>query len=136
MSLLKIKLDKIYRFIAISWSEPSWQFEKPTVLLAPVIRYTTNYDGADGLIENTAIDLCLAYEDTGYIEKNLSSFDQDEFNWRGWTLENLKRRAREQLAGKESIRKNYTVKVEYIRFQQCKDRPEEIEFEYVATQKG
>ena len=92
---MKVKDGDVVEFLAIEWDEPQWDFDHPCVILKPVIEYSPNGESAEHMIEEMAITLSCEDE----IE------DEDvsqEFDWRGWKLETLRKVAKERLAGKDT----------------------------------
>ena len=92
---MEIKAGDTVDFVAISWTEPQWDFDYPTVLLEPIIRYDPNGGGCWGIIENTAIDYC-GFD--GMEDEDVSQ----EFNCRGWKLDRLKKVAKDRISGKDT----------------------------------
>lgn len=90
-----IKDGDVVEFIAISWDEPQWDFDYPTVVIAPCIKYSSCGESCEGMIENMACDIScdieLKDEDTA-----------TEFAWRGWKIDRLKRVIRERFNGKDT----------------------------------
>lgn len=112
-------LNKPIRFLAIEWTEPSWEFDHPTVVLKPAIRYSPSGDSAEGMIEDLAIDMCPY---AGEARWELSDEDvSHEFAWRGWSISNLKRVAAQCLRGKRFPVKNYRVTETWIKFHPDED---------------
>lgn len=120
---MKANNNDIIEFLAISWNE-GWEFDYPTVLLEPIIRYSPNGDPCDSMIEDTAIDLSLGDE--------LKNEDvSEEFEWRGWSLKNLKKVAKERINGKDTWKtKIREVLYQKIRFYETED---DMEFEILET---
>ncbi len=108
----KIKDGDVVEFTAISWDEPQWDFDYPTVVIAPCFRYSSNGESCEGMIENLAIeascDIELKNEDT-----------VKEFEWRGWKIDRLKRVISERLKGKDiwktKIREVVRQKVQFFK---------------------
>jgi len=92
--MAQIKAGDKVKFLAISWDEPHWEFDHPTVVLKPLIRYSPNGEGCEGLIEELAIDICV--EDVE--DEDIS----EEFDWRKWKLSTLNKVAKERLEGKDT----------------------------------
>lgn len=128
---MKVKHNEIVEFLAISWSEPQWEFDHPTVVLKPFIQYSSNGEDCEMMIEDMAIDVAI---DADTIIGNGDIKDDDvsqEFEWRGWRLEYLRRVARERLAGKDTWKtKIRNVVKQKIRFYKQGD---EMEFEVMET---
>lgn len=91
---MQIKNNDIIEFLAISWDEPAWEFDHPTVVLKPFIAYFSDGRSCEQVLEDMAISLCcnvaVANEDVSH-----------EFDWRGWKLSTLRRVAKNRLAGKD-----------------------------------
>jgi hypothetical protein len=118
--MLKIELGKPVRFLAVQWQE-DWEFDFPAVLLEPVLRYDPNGGGAEGLIEDAAIDTCLALESGEPLWDENDSTTTEEFAWRGWNLKNLRRVAREALNGKDFPVKCYEAEEVFYTFKKLDD---------------
>ena len=92
---MKVDDGDIVEFIGISWDEPQWEFDYPSVILKPIIKYSSSGTSCDTMIENMAIDLCCEID---LEDDNI----EDEFKWRGWDLSRLNRVVRERLNGKDT----------------------------------
>lgn len=93
----------------LEWIDPYWEFDNPTVVLAPIYREfeTTHTEGA---IEDVLLDICC--DETAPIF--IGGIDGP----RRWNVATLKRRFREAIAGKEFPERNYRaqrVKVRIVR---------------------
>lgn len=124
---MKVKEGDILEFLAISWNEPQWEFDHPTVILQPIIEYSSNGIDPETMIENLAIDLCCN-EDV--VDEDVS----EEFEWRRWKLSTLKRVAKEKLQGKDiwktKIREVIKQKIKFI-----KDENNDLSFEVIETKR-
>lgn len=80
-------------FDVLTWQHEGYEFGRPCLMLAPVIRENSDAD-PDSLIEDT----CIAAVIDGKLEKNNQ---QRQIEWRGWNLPQLRRRFNEALAGKK-----------------------------------
>lgn len=119
-TMKKIKNGDIVEFLAISWNEPQWEFDYPTVVLKPVIRYSPNGTSPDGMIEDLALDMCC---DGKIMNEDVS----EEFKWRKWQLRTLNKVAKERLNGKDTWKsKIREVVYKKIRFF---EKNGELEFE-------
>ena len=121
--VLCVRAGDIIEFLAISWDEPQWEFDYPTVVLFPAIRYSPNGEHPELMIENLAIDcVCGAVKNHDYSE---------EFTWRRWKISTLKKVARERLAGKDTWKsKIRSVVKQKIKFIEVKG---ELEFDVLET---
>jgi hypothetical protein len=104
--------NDIIEFLAISWDEPHWDFDYPTLLLEPVIQYSPNGDAAEFMIEDATISLCC--------DETLEDEDfSEEEDWRGWKLSRIKRVAKRRLAGhddwKSKIREVVYQKIKFVK---------------------
>lgn len=91
---MKIKAGDIVEFIAISWNQPWWEFDYPTLVLKPYLEYSPNGTSPETMIEDMAINLTF---------KDVEDEDiSQEFKWRHWSLPWIKRVARERLQGKDT----------------------------------
>lgn len=120
--------DKI-EFVGISWNEPHWEFDHPTVVLEPSIRYSPNGITCENMFEDLAIDMSID-------EKILDSEDVSiEFDWRGWKLNRLKRVAKERFEGKDTLKtKIYEVVKQVIEFYINDDG--ELDYNIISTKKA
>lgn len=110
-----LELDKPVRFLALEWRE-DWEFDHPTVLLEPVVRYSPNGVSGESIMEDAMIDLALAAGSQARIQAGLSYSEKKEFDWRGWSLKNLKRVAAQSLAGKEFPVRGYHATEHFVVF--------------------
>jgi hypothetical protein len=119
-----VPLNKPIRFVALAWHE-GWEFDHPTVVLAPLQRYSPNGHSCEVMVEDLAVAMCLDMEQG----KPLVSHDeQREFARCGWSWSYLRRVARQSLAGREFPRKCYTAKEFWVVFRRVGDT---IAFEFV-----
>lgn len=125
---MKVPLETPIRFLAMRWHE-DWEFDYPTILLEPAIRYTEHYTGPEGLIEDVAIDMSI---DEEYPK------DEDvsrEFEWRGWSIKNLRRVAAACLKGKKFPKKHYCVTEQWVKFFLNSDNEYELEYVEAPSEK-
>lgn len=95
----KVVLDQPVRFLALAWHESHWEFDHPTLLLEPVLRYSPNGIHCESMVEDAIIDLSLALE---YGDPIRDETDLDrEFEWRGWNLRRLRAIAEKLRQGRE-----------------------------------
>lgn len=92
---MKAKEGDIVEFLAISWEQPWWDFDYPTLVLKPFLGYSPNGTCPESMIEDMAISFCCG-EDIS--DEDINS----EFEWRHWSLPWIKRVARERLQGKDT----------------------------------
>lgn len=122
---MKVKDGDIVEFLAISWNENHWDFDYPTVILSPVIRYSPNGTDPETMLEDLGIDMLL--EDVQ--DENITT----EFEGRGWKLETLKRVAKNRLAGKD----DWKSKIREVLHQKVKFRfntkSNEMEFDVIES---
>ncbi len=88
---------KPIRFVTIEWRE-DWEFDHPTALIEPVVRYSPNGNPPESMIEDAAIDIVCD------MDQNVSTplsypGDAKEFAWRGWDLEKIRAVAESYLKG-------------------------------------
>lgn len=100
MSSFKPELGKPVRFLAVEWRE-HWDFDHPTVLIEPVFRYSPDGESLDGIIEDAAIDVCIAAEKGEGVRVGIHPSTQKEFDWREWDVEQLRTVAEARLGGEE-----------------------------------
>ncbi len=83
----------------LEWRE-DWEFDHPTLVLAPVLRYSPNGESSEGMAESLGIDACLDGE--------IKSEDvAREFEWREWSLARLRRVFAQAYSGKQFPKKCY-----------------------------
>lgn len=121
---MTVKKDDVIEFLAIAWDEPQWEFDYPTVVLFPVIRYSPNGEAPEKMIQDLAIDFACGEDVT----------DQDnseEFNWRGWKISTLRKVAKERMEGKDT----WKTKIRSVVKQQIKfvEQGGELDFEVLKT---
>lgn len=103
MKPVSIPLNTPIRFVAMKWHE-GWEFGCPTMLLYPVIRYAESGISPEAMIKEVGLDICVDIDLKRLIQhEDLSR----ELKFRGWTIEYLKRCARESLRGTFFPRKRY-----------------------------
>jgi hypothetical protein len=122
---MEVKNGDIVEFLAISWDEPAWEFDHPTVVLKPFIAYYSDGRSCEGVLEDMAINLCC----------NVSVIDEDvsqEFEWRGWKLSTLRKVAKERLAGKNT----WKTKIREVVYQKVRffEEAGEMESEVIQQQ--
>lgn len=122
---MKIKEGDVIEVLAISWIEPQWEFDFPSVILQPIIKYSCDGEECDTLIENLGINIMCG--------EDIESEDvKDEFDWRGWKLSTLKRVAKERLEGKPTwktkIRQVLKQKLEFYL-----DKDGELDYKIIET---
>ncbi|MHC5542819.1 hypothetical protein ACYOEI_31730 [Singulisphaera rosea] len=106
------------RFLALQWSE-GWEFDHPTVLLEPVVRYSPFGVMCERMIEEVAVDIAIDADDdpTTVIRDALDNDGvRQEFEWRGWSIANLRRVAKKALAGKRFPQKHYHAEEQWLVF--------------------
>lgn len=121
---MKIKSGDIVTFIAISWNEPQWEFDHPTVVLQPIIKYSPNGETCEAMIQDIATDFIC--------EEDIKDEDTyEEFYWRGWKLSTLRKVAKNRLSDKDDwkskILEVVQQKVKFI------DKNGELEYEIIET---
>lgn len=79
-------------FDVLTWQNEGYEFGRPCLMLAPVIRENSDSD-PESLIESVCID---AVVDGRLVRNN----EQQQIEWRGWNLAQKRRRFNEALAGK------------------------------------
>jgi hypothetical protein len=97
---MRIKSGHVVEFNVLLWHEPQWEFDHPTVILAPVVAYSPNGKSAEKMIEDICIDLCVEAD----LENGKDIEDEDvsvEFNWRGWDVKRMNKVFANRMAGKE-----------------------------------
>lgn len=79
-------------FDVLTWQHEGYEFGRPCLMLAPVIRENSDSD-PESLIENVCITAVVG----GGLERNT---EEQQIHWRGWNLTQLRRRFNEALVGK------------------------------------
>jgi hypothetical protein len=115
---MKVKSGDVVEFLAISWIEPDWDFDHPTVALLPVVSYSDDGQSCESILEDVAIDLCC---NDDIVNEDVSH----EFEWRGWKLSTLRRVAKNRLAGKD----DWKTKIREVVYQQVEFYEEDGELE-------
>lgn len=93
---MEIKAGDKIELVGIAWDEHHWEFDHPTVVLEPIIKYSPNGVCCETMFEDLAIDMSIE-------ERMPKSEDiSQEFDWRGWKLNRLKQVVRERFAGKDT----------------------------------
>lgn len=122
---MKVKEGDVIEFLAISWNEPQWEFDHPTLVLKPVIRYSPNGTSPETMIEDLAIDLACGYD----IQNEDVS---EEFKWRRWDLKRISKIAEDILEGKDvwKTKKRSVIKQEIKFFNDFED---ELDFQILES---
>ena len=110
---VKVNEGDVIEFVAMEWREDEWEFDFPSVLLEPVVRWYESGCSCDEVIENAVIDAS--------VDGVLTSEEIPDF--RG-TLRGLKR-IRTMVENGREFQKEYKVVRETYRFQ--KDGNGELE---------
>lgn len=88
MKKKQLELGTIYVFRGVSWSEPDWEFDAPSIVYSPVKRYSFSGD-AEADIQEAIDEVC---ESKGLINAEWEPSDLKEFKWRGWSTSGFRRR--------------------------------------------
>ena len=89
-----VKDGDIIEFVAISWNESNWEFDHPTVILKPYVRYSPNGESCEAMIEDMCIDICC---DSELEDETIDS----EFKFQAWKLTTLKKVVKNRFEGKD-----------------------------------
>lgn len=90
--LLDIREGDELTFDVLTWQHEGYEFGRPCLMLAPVIREDSDSD-PESLIEN----ICITAVVSGVLVKNT---EVPQIKWRGWNLRQLRRCFNEALNGK------------------------------------
>lgn len=94
----QLKLGQPIRFLAIEWRE-HWEFDYPSLLLEPVVRYSPNGTDLETMVEDVAIDIAVA-ADLGKRVEDVHLATYEEFAWRGWDINRIRDCAEKVVRGK------------------------------------
>jgi len=108
----------------LTWIEPAWEFDHPSVVLRPVVAFSPNGDAADVMIE----ELCLT---AGLDRKLVSEPVEDGLVDRIYSLRQLKRRWAEARRGVEFPVKGFEATRVRVRFVADPDTPGELTWEEI-----
>lgn len=111
---MKIEDGTVLIVEGLVWRESHWEFDHPTILLSPILRYSPSGKSIEGMVEDLVIDACV----DGVLESHDYS---KEFDWRGWNLNTLKKNYRLALKGKKFPEKCYQAEKWQIKFYQNAD---------------
>ncbi len=114
---MKIKNGDVVEFNVLLWHEPQWDFDHPTVVLAPVVAYSPNGKSAENMIEDICIDLCVEVDLEADGEKSKEITDEDvatEFTWRRWDIKRMKKVFANRMVGKEDWKSKSAVATKTI----------------------
>ena len=93
----------------LEWYEESWEFDRPTLVLFPVIRYSPNGKSVEYMAEDLGINLC--------VEGKAENHDYtSELEWRGWKLDYLNKVYSQVRKGKKFPKKRYKATEYRLRF--------------------
>jgi len=106
---MKVKAGDKLEIICISWDAPHWEFDHPTLVLEPVLRYSPNGEPNEVMIEDLAIEMCdEEVEDEEVVEDLLVN---------GWKLSTIKNWVKDRLkGGKAGEAKGASVRKELVEF--------------------
>lgn len=104
---MKIKAGMILVCDTLSWDD-GWEFDRPSMMLAPVLRCFETAKDHEQIVEDVLIDTVVEGE------LRSQSFEQT-WGWRGYNLKTLQRAFREALAGKNFPKRGYVAKRETVR---------------------
>jgi len=96
---IRIKEGLILNFKTLTWND-GWEFERPSLMLSPIIRCWERQMCHEQMVENVLIDAVVE----GFLKDE--SFEET-WGWRGYNLKYLQRKFRESLAGKSFPKVNY-----------------------------
>ena len=117
------------RFLAIEWRE-EWEFDHPSLLIEPVVRYSPNGTDLESLIEDAAIDVAIKGDRNEPIPADIDGATVKEFEWRGWDLATLKEQAELALNGVKVKLGTGHVKAVEVMVEFSVDDAGEITFNY------
>lgn len=103
-----LPLGEPVRFLIVRWEE-GWEFGCPVVVLEPVLRYYDGGQSIEAILEDVCLDLAIDRERNIPLSTQLGKGDQKEFEWRGWNLPTLRRKAEQLLQG-EKVRMSRAVR--------------------------
>lgn len=83
----KVPVGQTVDVLAIRWDD-GWEFDAPTVVLEPVVRYTDRH--LESAVEDVLIDLVCDHDFGKPIRKGLHPSEKKEFEWRQWSLDDLR----------------------------------------------
>lgn len=103
---IEIKPGMTFVCDTLQWDD-GWEFNRPSMMLSPIIRCFEDASSHDRIVENVLMD--------AVIEGKLKSDNfEKEWGWRGYKLPVLKRRFREALAGKRFPKAGYWAEREKV----------------------
>lgn len=122
---MKVKEGDVIEFLAISWDEPGWEFDHPTLVLKPVIEYSPNGTSPETMIEDMAIDLACGDD---IQDEDIS----EEFKWREWDIKKIYKIAEDILNGKDvwKNKKRHVIRQEIKFFNDWED---ELDFRILES---
>lgn len=106
-----VKAGDTATFRVLEWFHEGWEFGRPALMLAPVIRIEHD-NSADYLIEKVCFDLVCNDKPLERIYEG----DQQEIDWRGWNLSTLRRRFAQASRGVRFPVAGYTATTRTIQF--------------------
>lgn len=89
-----VKAGDIIEFKGISWNQDHWDFDYPSIITEPVIKYSNSGTSVETLIEDLAIELTF----NNVVNEDIS----EEFAWRQWNFKRLKQVISERIRGKDT----------------------------------
>lgn len=110
---LQIKKGDQLTFDVLTWQHEGYEFGRPCLMLSPVIRENSD-SNPESLIESVCIDAVV----DGRLELNN---EQDQIQWRGWNLTQLRRRFNEALKGKRFPVAGYRATRKKVKITRNKD---------------
>ena len=120
---LSIKEGDILTFDVLEWFHEGYEFGRPCLMLSPVLRENSDQH-PDTLIESVMINAVC----DGKIDQS-PGYAEQEIEWRGWNLKQLRRRFNEALKGKKFPVAGYIATRQVVKV--TKDEDGELSWEEV-----
>jgi hypothetical protein len=121
---IAVSADAVITVDVLVWDE-GWEFDHPSCILRPIVRFSPNGDSAERMVEDLAIDVAThtpLRPDAEHDVRGRVVVD------RQYPLATLKRRWAESWRGKEFPRYRYTASRWQVRF--YNDQDGELAFDY------
>lgn len=123
---VKIKAGDILVMETLAWDD-GWEFDRPSMLLNPVIRCFESGKNHEQIVEDVLIDFVVEGE------MRSESFEQT-WGWRGYNLKNLRRVYKQAMAGKGFPERGYWAKRETVRI--IEDKDGDLSWETISIDEG
>lgn len=91
----------VFTLVAMSWHEKDWDIDFPSMLLFPVTKYYNDCRMPEEICEEVALESLYGHIEAEDVE--------DDCDFYGWSVKQLRKIARNRMAGKQDYWKSKNV---------------------------